>query len=77
MNSYEEPVRLRGWTALLVGLSLNATILWSLDTPVKAIVGGTAVLALSVIGGLEWARDKAVSPATRDSQVNTARLGGG
>jgi hypothetical protein len=67
-----EPVRLTGWTALVVGLALNAIVLWSLDTPVKAIAGGTAVLALSVIGGLEWARTKAWAPQSHREKVQQA-----
>lgn len=57
-----EPVRLTGWTALAVGLALLAIIGWTQGLDVRAIVGQVAVVALTSIGGLEFARAK-VTPA--------------
>ena len=57
-----EPVRLTGWTALAVGLALLAIIGWTQGLDVPAIVGQVAVVALTSIGGLEFARAK-VTPA--------------
>ena len=68
LNTSEEPVRLNGWTALLVGLALMAVIGWSQDLPWQAIVGQVAVVALSSIGGLEFARGQ-VTPTGRDGHV--------
>ena len=61
-----EPVRLTGWAALAVGLALMAVIGWSQGLPVQAIVGQAAVVALTSIGGLEFARSKVWSPKSLD-----------
>ena len=61
-----EPVRLTGWTALAVGLALLAIIGWTQGLDVRAIVGQVAVVALTSIGGLEFARSKVWSPASLD-----------
>ena len=53
-----EPVRLSGWTALVVGLSLSGLLLWSMGTEVRQIVGALSVMAITSIGGLEFARAK-------------------
>ena len=54
----EEPVRLSGWTALLVGLVLSGVLLWSMDAELRQIVGALSVMAITSIGGLEFARAK-------------------
>jgi hypothetical protein len=51
-----EPVRLAGYTALVVGLLLLAVIGWAFGADFKTIVGQVAAVALSSIGGLEFAR---------------------
>jgi hypothetical protein len=61
-----EPVRLTGWAALTVGLGLLAIIGWSQGLPATAIVGQIAVVALTSIGGLEFARSKVWSPHSLD-----------
>lgn len=52
----EEPVRLSGYTAIAVGLGLQALILFSAGAPPLAVLGAVAAMALSVIPGLEFAR---------------------
>jgi hypothetical protein len=61
MNIEREPVRLSGYSALVVGLALLAIIGWTQGLDVRAIVGQVAVVALSSISGLEFAR-AAVTP---------------
>ena len=57
-----EPLRLRGYTALTVGALLVAAYLWAaLDATPQQIVGVLALMGLTEIGGLEWAR-RHVSP---------------
>ncbi len=73
MSPDTEPVRLGGWVALLVGLSLSAVVQWALGADVKVIVGGAATTALSVIGGLEWARGQAWSPASHQTAMSMER----
>lgn len=68
MLSEREPVRLGGWASVLVGLALNAIIQWAMGVEPMAILGGSASMALSVIGGLEWARGRAYAPTTVRSQ---------
>ena len=53
-----EPVRLSGWTALLAGLVLSAALLWSTGAEARQIVGALSVIAITSIGGLEFARAK-------------------
>lgn len=57
-----EPVRLTGWYALIVGLLIEVGLLWTLDTPVKAIVAAVLVTASAQVSGIEWARKHAYSP---------------
>lgn len=64
MNPETEPVRLGGWVALAVGIALNALLGWALDLDVKAIVATTTTMALTSIGGLEWARQNVWSPVS-------------
>ncbi len=61
LNSDDEPVRLYGWTALVAGAALVAAFLWSTGADARQIVGALAILGLTSIGGLEFAR-KQVSP---------------
>lgn len=56
-----EPVRLSGYTALTVGIILQAIILAAAGTPALGIAGALASQLLLSIGGLEWARNR-VSP---------------
>lgn len=51
-----EPVRLSGYAALVVGFVLSAGFLWATGADVRQIVGSLAMLGLTSIGGLEWAR---------------------
>ena len=61
LNTQQEPVRLTGWTALIVGLALVGAWLWSTGADLRQIVGVLAITAITSIGGLEFARGK-VSP---------------
>jgi hypothetical protein len=75
MNTEREPVRLSGYTALAVGLSLLAIIGWTQGLDVKAIVGQVAVVALSSISGLEFARGRVTpvaAPVLPDGHDNEA-----
>ena len=65
LDNQHEPVRLHGWTALAVGLALLAIIGLILGAPLSTVVGQLAVVALTSIGGLEFAR-RHVSPTGRD-----------
>jgi hypothetical protein len=70
-----EPVRLSGYTALAVGLVLLAIIGWSQGIDGQAIVGQLAVVALTSIGGLEFARRQVTpvkAPALDDSHGDVA-----
>lgn len=58
LDNAHEPVRLNGWAALLVGLVLLAVIGLSMGAPPLAVIGQVAVVALSSIGGLEFARNQ-------------------
>ena len=58
LGSSNEPVRLSGWTALLAGLVLSAALLWSTGAEARQIVGALSVIAITSIGGLEFARAK-------------------
>lgn len=69
MNPETEPVRLGGWTALVVGIGLNALLGWALDLDLRAIVATTTVMALTSIGGLEWARQNAWSPVAHFREI--------
>jgi len=60
MNT-NEPVRVSGWAALVAGLGLNAAFLWSTGAELRQIVGALAIVAVTSIGGLEFARTQ-VSP---------------
>ena len=60
-----EPVRVSGWAALIAGLGLNAAFLWSTGADLRQIVGALAIVAVTSIGGLEFARTQ-VSPVNRD-----------
>lgn len=51
-----EPVRVAGLTALLVGSALVVALLWATGSDVQQIVAVVALMALTEIGGLEWAR---------------------
>ena len=64
MNT-NEPVRVSGWAALIAGLGLNAAFLWSTGADLRQIVGALAIVAVTSIGGLEFARSQ-VSPVNRD-----------
>lgn len=64
MPATTEPVRLTGYVALAIGLALLAIIGWSQGLDVRAIVGQLAVVALTSIGGLEFARQR-VTPTVR------------
>lgn len=59
-----EPVRLTGWLALAAGLILTATYSWATGLDVREIVGQLTIMALTSIGGLEFARSK-VTPTGR------------
>jgi hypothetical protein len=61
LDNQHEPVRLNGWAALTVGLALLAIIGLTMGAPLTAVVGQVAVVALTSIGGLEFAR-RHVSP---------------
>ena len=61
-----DPVRLTGWTALAVDLALIAIFAWTQGLDVQAIVGQVAVVALTSIGGLAFARGNVWSPASLD-----------
>ena len=65
LDTTHEPVRLAGWSALAVGLVLNGLILWSAGANAEVIVGALATMAVTSIGGLEFARSK-VTPTRRD-----------
>lgn len=57
MTDETEPLRLRGYTALTVGAVLVAAYLWAaLDATPQQVVGVLALMGLSEVGGLEWAR---------------------
>lgn len=56
-----EPLRLRGYTAVTVGAVLAAVVLLSAGLEPRFIAGAVAVMLLSEVGGLEWAR-RHVSP---------------
>ena len=58
LDNTHEPVRLNGWAALAVGLALSAAFLWSTGADVRQIVGTLAVMAITSIGGLEFARQQ-------------------
>ena len=64
LDNIHEPVRLSGWTALLVGLGLVGAWLWSTGADVRQIVGVLAITAITSISGLEFARGK-VSPSRK------------
>ena len=68
LDAVHEPVRLSGWTALAVGLGLLAVIGLSMGAPPLAVLGQAAAVALSSIGGLEFARGQ-VTPTGRDGHV--------
>jgi hypothetical protein len=70
-----EPIRLSGYTALAVGLALLAIIGWTQGHDLKTIVGQVAVVALSSIGGLEFARTQVtptVAPRLPDGHEDEA-----
>ena len=67
MNTSREPVRLSGYPALTVGLALVAAFLWSTGADLRQIVGALAIVALTSIGGLEFARHQ-VTPV-RDARL--------
>ena len=69
LNNEEEPVRLNGWVALIVGLGLLAMLGWSLGSPPEAIVAQVVVVALSSIGGLEFARKHSWSEASHNRSL--------
>lgn len=60
----DEPVRLTGWYALVVGLLIEAGLLWALDTPTKAIIAAALTTVATRVGGIEWARRHAYAPST-------------
>lgn len=68
-----EPIRLAGYTSLVVGLILVAVIGWASGLDVRAIVLQLATLALSSVGGLEWARGHVWSPVSHMDEVDAAR----
>jgi hypothetical protein len=61
-----EPVRLGGYTALAVGLTLLAVIGWASGLDVRQVVLQVATVALTSIGGLEFARAR-VTPVAAPS----------
>lgn len=77
LNNAREPVRLNGWAAMAVGLALLALLGWSMDAPTKAIVAQVAVVALTSIGGLEFARHHATPEERAKARENLARREGG
>jgi hypothetical protein len=56
LDTAHEPVRLAGWTALAAGCGLVAAFLWSTGSDVRQIVGVLALLCITSVGGLEFAR---------------------
>lgn len=68
LDNVHEPVRLSGWTALLVGLGLVGAWLWSTGADVRQIVGVLAITAITSIGGLEFARGQ-VTPTGKSRHV--------
>ena len=68
LDSSNEPVRLSGWTALLVGLALSGLLLWSTGADLQQIVGALSIMAITSIGGLEFARGQ-VTPTGKDRHV--------
>lgn len=56
-----EPVRVAGWTAIVVGSVLALAVLWSSGAPWPTIVGAVGAMLLAEVGGVEWAR-KHVTP---------------
>lgn len=69
-----EPVRLSGYTALAVGLALLAIIGWSQGLDARAIVGQLAVVALTSIGGTEFARRSVWPEASVKVREHQARV---
>lgn len=72
LNNEQEPVRLNGWTALVVGIGLLVALGWSLGAPVEAIVAQAVLVAMSSIGGLEFARKHATPEARAKARENLA-----
>lgn len=68
-----EPVRLRGWTALVIGLGLNGVLAWGLGLDLRSSVVLITTMALTSIGGLEFARRGAYSPRKVGVEVSRAR----
>lgn len=64
-----EPVRLGGYVALVAGLILLGLIGWASDLTVKQIVLQLATVALTQVGGLEWARAHAVPKFVHDNET--------
>lgn len=56
MNTPAEPLRLRGYTALAVGLVALAILQWSMGASLQVVAGGLALVVVTNVGGLEWAR---------------------
>lgn len=67
-----EPVRVSGWVALIVGLVLTAGFSWATGLDVREIVGQLTIMAITSIGGLEFARQQVWSPASHETRVNQA-----
>lgn len=60
----KEPVRVSGWVALVLGLALLTAFGWSQGLDARQLVGQAAIVAITSIGGLEFARSR-VSPTDR------------
>lgn len=77
--SDREPVRLGGWFAFAVGLALNAVLGWAMELDLKTIVITVTTMALTNIGGLEFARSRSFSrvgneQATAEAAMEIYRL---
>lgn len=68
-----EPVRLRGWVAIAVGAGVMIAVGLLIDpSSWRVVVAGAIITTASQVGGIEWARRGAWSPATVDKVVAAA-----
>lgn len=70
----EEPIRLSGYPAMIVGLVLLGALGWSQGLDVQQIVGQLAVVAITSIGGLEFARLRVDSPERVARKLERTRM---
>ena len=56
MDPEREPLRVRGYAAIVVGVILMAAIGWSMGLNAQQQVGQIATALLMSVGGVEWAR---------------------